>query len=185
MTTLFKLLAGVAFVAVLAVSPHAQAEQNKTVFQTAVVGTINNDSMFALNTMLKIAKLGDTIEVLIDSPGGRTYPTVDTIRLMNQTHAVVVCYIPRYAASAAAHLASSCDIAYAAPTAKIMYHQSYYHTRNGKVRTADTVETDIDMQLRYNLSSVIKERSIEYLQGKDVTISGQQFNQNHIQSRKR
>lgn len=121
----------------------------------------------------------DTIDVVIDSPGGYVFIGNQIMNMLSTTSAHVKVKVLNLAASGGAYIMLFGDEIYVNPYAKIMFHRAYYVDDNGAKVHLD--RNDIDEVILMDIS---QEKLYQYLTekeiaafnaGEDVWLSGKEF----------
>lgn len=130
--------------------------------------------------IMQHAKPGQLIRIVINSPGGRLDAALAIIKEMKTNNHAEICEIPAFAASGAALIAGACNVVTASPTATILFHLPYYLDDKGVVhRDAEINSIHVRMMIELiQIDKLLGSRYLEYLLGKDVELTGTEFNNN-------
>lgn len=116
----------------LLLATNAQAEP---VADLVIQGEIGSNMRAASEAVLKLtAAKQDTINILIDSPGGSVYAGWNFINVLKQAQAsgvTVNCYVSGMAASMAFQILSFCDGRYTLPYSMLLWHPVRAGSRSG------------------------------------------------------
>src|SRR5690349_11023893 len=96
----------------------AFAQEYNTSLNTIIEDETVADTVQALRT----AREGDVVYINITSPGGSVTSMEQVIKAMKETKALTIARVTKYAASAAAMIATKADILQVNPEALILFH---------------------------------------------------------------
>lgn len=136
------------------------------VYEHTIEGEILIGSLISLTESLDDAVKGDYVQIIIHSPGGNLSELIHVITSMDTTKAEIRCYVPYYAASAAAMIFQFCDKRLAEDDAIILFHFST-NTSTGLMdipRDFDPINPDLVQEQIYKVMTYV----FEYIELIDV-----------------
>lgn len=112
-------------------------------YNSSIDGAIRKDSLAPAISTIQKAEKGDIVRLHINSPGGSTLEAEKLMQAIAKTDAMVVCYVRKYAASAAANILMTCHDQVVARYASILFHMGSLVKTDTK--NSQTIRTDITL----------------------------------------
>lgn len=149
-------------------------------YTVPVIGVIKDFDEFKWDIFVidNIAKEGDTINVMINSPGGSTYPMLKLVNSLRMTPANTVAHVHELAASAGATIMLSCNEIHIDKGSRVLFHQAFESMSDGSKFIDDKASVNLMLNSLFEdklFPLLTPEQVSTYQSGRDVWIDGKLF----------
>ena len=100
----------------------SSSSYGQVTYSHTIEGYISKGSLNEISSSLNKSQLGDKVQIIIHSPGGLVLEMMDLMKSMITSNAIILCYVPNYAYSAAALIFQACNVRLIEDDAELLYH---------------------------------------------------------------